>query len=103
MNAFDQAWNMTTEHHRVSPTVRVTIQTRAVNVYTYVEDFVTGYVIDELVGRWKIRRGTVRAHGAAHLQGPHDSHPRVKAKARAEELWKELKQREFVMSAASAS
>lgn len=87
MNAFDHAWQMTTEHHRVSPTVRVTIQTRAVNVYTYVEDLVS---VSDDAKRWRIRGGTIRAHGD-DIDGRVGPNPRLKAKARAEKLWHELR------------
>lgn len=90
MNEFDHAWNMTTEHHRVSPTVRVTIQTRAVNVYTYVEDLVRGEA--GALATWRIRTGTVRTHGSvSNVHTDTQPHPRLLAKARAEKLWHELR------------
>jgi hypothetical protein len=90
MQSFEQAWVMSNEYHRVTPTVRVAIQTRAVNIYTYVEDFVP----DGGTKRWQIRSGTIQAHGNAAEREPWEAHPRLKAKARAEALYYSLKKEE---------
>jgi hypothetical protein len=86
MQSFEQAWVMSNEYHRVTSTVRVAIQSRAVNTYTYVEDL----IFDGLTKHWRIRPGTIQAHGSAAEREPWEAHPRLKAKARAERLWRDL-------------
>ena len=73
----EDAWTASLTHYRVRYGLRVTVQVRAINTYTYVEDF----VIDGAYRQWKIRRKTIRSHGRGE---------RVEAKARAERLWKTL-------------